>query len=365
MNWNNKRQSRLGRIILTGMILFIAGCGRSPDHQSPIDDATILTVTFAGDLGLGLAVQSYPWIEKNGYHAAFANVRPVIKDTDFFIPNLESPITDPETPSIFPKRRPRQPPEVATALQDEGVTIVGLANNHQMDFGKPGLDSTLKYLHAAGIKTFGAGENLAQATEPLILEKNGYKVAVVAGCRPRKWQLLATDELAGVAPLERKPWSKAIKKAKKKADFVVALPHWGECNKSKISDEEKKYAQITVDAGADLVIGHHPHIPQTMEIIRGVPVLYSIGNFIFHGIRQIELEKGPRNLRFDYSWVTKVEWTRRGLKSITIIPFFNNNLKTDFTPRPAEPKNARWLYERLLPEGYWEQTGNRAVIRFL
>ncbi|MDP8224800.1 MAG: CapA family protein [Candidatus Lernaella stagnicola] len=359
-----KRHLIIGAWLLAFLLAMgSAGCERTARSKTlSVDEPTVMTVTLVGDLGLGLAVESYPWIKKNGYDAAFEHVRPHMKGADYFVANLETPIVDPEMETVFGERRPRHDRAVAAVLKKEGVGIVGLANNHLMDYGEAGLKTTIRYLDEAGIRHFGAGVNLEEARRPLILEKDGFKTAIVAGCRPRKWRLLATAKLPGVAPVTEPRWGRDIREAKKQADFVIAYPHWGACYHPKVKDSQRQFAAIAVNAGADIVVGHHPHIPQKVEMQKGVPVLYSIGNFVYHGVRK----KGrDRTLKYDYSWIAKIEITRKGLKSVTIIPFFNNNMRVDFTPRPAKVEKARWLYNRLLPPDSWQFEDSVAVLRLM
>lgn len=340
-----------------------SACQRQPHSPAPAaGEPPVVTVALAGDTGLGLAVEAIPWIEKNGYHRAFDHVRGVIADADFFVLNLEAPIVPPDTESIFGQRRPWQDARVAQALAQEGVDAVGLANNHLMDFGRAGMDTTLAALNEAGLKTFGAGENLAAAREPLILEKSGVKIGIVAGCRPRKWPLLAEKDVPGVAPLTEPRWSRDIAALKKRVDFVIAYPHWGDCYHRKLKEHQRDLAAAAIKAGADLVVGHHPHIPQTVEWIDGKPVFFSIGNFVYHGVRK---KSRKATLDRDYAWVLTVAFSRSALESITVTPFFNHNLQVDFTPRPATPTEARGLFDVLLPRDSqtWQVDGNHAVLR--
>jgi poly-gamma-glutamate capsule biosynthesis protein CapA/YwtB (metallophosphatase superfamily) len=343
------------------LALATAGC-----HQQPGGDAaaqpTAMTIGLAGDTGLGLAVEAGPWIAEHGYHQAFTHLREHIKRSDFFVVNLETAIVPPELATVFGKRRPRQPPEVAKVLADEGIDAMGLANNHMMDFGPEGLAATLENLAAAGVDTFGAGSNLAAARRPLLLEKDGVTVAIVAGCRPRKWALLAENDRPGVAPLTERRWKKDIAAAKKIADVVIAFPHWGHCYSRKLTDEQKELARAAVDAGADLVIGHHSHIPQTVEMIDGTPVFYSVGNFLFHGVRR---EKREKTLKYDFTWIAEVAVAKSGVKSVTVRALFNHNMKVDFTPRPVNARRAQRLFARLLPAeaDWWRAEADRVVVR--
>jgi hypothetical protein len=232
-----------------------------------------------------------------------------------------------------------------------------------MDFGPEGLAFTMQALHTAGVATFGAGRNLADAARPLVLEKNGVRVGIIGGLSaiPKRVRVLAEKKQAGVAPLKSKKLKKAIKRLRRDVDAVVFFPHWGKNWTQKLTEDQTKLANAAAKAGADVVVGHHAHVAQRAAIIRQTPVLYSIGNFVYHGVRR---EKQYKTVKYDYALVTHLVIGRDGVREVILEPFFNQNLLVDFTPRPATQAEAEQLFADILApiNGWWTWRGTAAVI---
>ena len=175
-------------------------------------------------------------------------------------------------------------PDNVSYLKDLGVDIVGLANNHTFDFGEVSFLDTLETLEKAQIPYVGAGRNLEQAQAPVYLEADGFKIAYVAASRAE--YTIYTPEAAETEPgilwcYDYTRFLESIKKAAENADYVIALPHWGVEHSTVLEDEQIYGAHALIDAGADAVIGAHPHILQGIEYYEGKPILYSLGNFWF------------------------------------------------------------------------------------
>ena len=303
-------------------------------------------VVFAGDTALGVSALGEKTLLRYGQDAPFTHVKQILIDADFVIGNLETPIVDASIKTVRNYEVPRQIPGVERTFATQKFYGLSLANNHAMDYGDIGLAQTISRLERAGVKTFGAGSDLDHARKPLILEKNGIRIGILGVCHPYRnhEHLLASKTKAGVAYLDPEMLSQDIRQLKKQVDFVVVFPHWGNIFKP-INGEQRRYARAAVKAGADLIIGHHPHIPQEVETYRGIPILYSLGNFVFHGIRSHGYNK---TLDKDYSIVADVTFSKAGIKSIALTPFFNNNRKTNFTPRVVSKQKAQRLFEKLL-----------------
>ena len=176
--------------------------------------------------------------------------------------------------------------EHVSYLHDLGVDIVGLANNHVYDFGPEAFLDTLTTLENAGIPYVGAGRDLAVASAPVYLETNGFTIAYVAASRAEFLWAFFTPEATADSPgillcYDNTLFCDAIREAKEHADFVIALPHWGLEHTTELESEQMDGAHAYIDAGADAVIGAHPHILQGLEYYQGKPVLYSLGNFWF------------------------------------------------------------------------------------
>lgn len=210
---------------------------------------------------------------------------------DLVFVNLEAPITSSTRPTPYKNRA-----EVAAGrdyilrttnaefprhLEDTGVGLVGLANNHMMDYMAVGLRDTLQALRRADLAFVGAGVK-EDAERPFVLEKGGVRIALLAFSDVVPRNSSATETTLGIASAKNDAdLVNAIRRARRKADFVVLMMHWGGQGNHLITARQRRLAQIAAEAGCDAVIGMHPHVLQGAEYFGRVPVLYSIGNFAF------------------------------------------------------------------------------------
>jgi poly-gamma-glutamate synthesis protein (capsule biosynthesis protein) len=181
----------------------------------------------------------------------------------------------------------RANPSKADYWQQLGVDVVGLANNHAYDYGEPAFLDTLDTLDSIGIKHVGAGKNLDEAMAPAIFNIDGYKVAFVAADRSQK-----SNEIRAAAAGKNTPgvlfcfddalFIQAVKTARESADFVIAIPHWGTEVSTVLEPVQISLGQKLIDAGADVVVGAHPHILQGMDYYNGKLIAHSLGNFWFN-----------------------------------------------------------------------------------
>ena len=175
-------------------------------------------------------------------------------------------------------------PENVSILKELGVDIVGLANNHVYDFGPEAFADTLATLRGAEIAYVGAGANIKEASAPVYVDVDGYKIAYVAATRAEKNIKTpeATETSGGVFRCyDNTDYIEKIKEAKANADYVIALPHWGAEHSTILEAAQTDGAKEYIDAGADAVIGAHTHCLQGMDFYNGKPIIYSLGNFWF------------------------------------------------------------------------------------
>ena len=200
-------------------------------------------------------------------------------NNEFVYSNIEEP--NPGKMYTF-----RAAPENVKYLHDLGVDIVGLANNHTFDYGIESFIDTVETLEGAGIPYVGAGRNDKEAYAPVYLDANGITIGYVAASRAEYaiYTLEATPTEPGIAwCYDNARFLESVREAAAHADYVVVLPHWGIEKSTMLEDEQIEYAHQYIDAGADIVIGAHPHILQGIEYYNGKPILYSLGNFWFDG----------------------------------------------------------------------------------
>lgn len=170
-------------------------------------------------------------------------------------------------------------------LHEMGVDIIGLANNHIYDYGSVALEDTFQTLENAQIPYFGAGRNLEEAMKPVYFEVDGKTVAFVAASRAEKFKMTpqATETKAGILRCyDTELFLDVIKEADRNADFVLAYVHWGTEYSYDLEKVQLDTGKEYLDAGADAIIGAHPHCLQGMEYYDGKPIIYSLGNFWFN-----------------------------------------------------------------------------------
>jgi poly-gamma-glutamate synthesis protein (capsule biosynthesis protein) len=192
----------------------------------------------------------------------------------------------------------RARPELVKILQDGSVDVVTLANNHLADWGDDGVKDTIDTLDHAHIHHFGAGTSLKQARHPAVLERHGRKVGFLGWYFQADPDMIeppdvyATKKHAGVAGCYkdldciRKMVREDLESLAKKVDFMVPYFHWGHEGSYQVRDYQIELAHQCVDAGARAVLGAHPHRVQGIEVYRGTPVFYSLGNFVYGGIKE-------------------------------------------------------------------------------
>ena len=263
----------------------------SPGDSSPKpDDGTNgseprVEMAFVGDVMFAGNVETE--LKRRGFDYPYVNVKPILEKADITVANLETPVT-----TRGEKREKqyayRSSPEALSAFKEAGFDLVNLANNHILDYGVQGLIDTLEHLDNAGIRRVGAGRNVAEAFRPAVIKINGIKTAFVGLSKVvpnEEWKAGMTKdgkERPGVADTYalKKPLE-TIRQAKSEADLVVVIVHWGLERQDKPEPYQTEFARAYIDAGADLVVGGHPHVLQGFESYQGKWIAYSLGNFIF------------------------------------------------------------------------------------
>ncbi len=246
------------------------------------------TLVFVGDIMLSRAVGKKIEAE-NDPHFPFLNVADALRSADLAFANLEGPISsrgkDQGSEYSF-----RADPGVIEGLKFAGFDVLSLANNHIWDWGSEALEDTVNILKENGIQPTGAGKNFDEANAPAIFVIGNTRLAMFAYTTLYPRSLEATAEIPGISAFQLEKVADEIKRIKgsKTADIVIVSLHWGEEYVAHASEEQKDIAHVLVDAGADLVIGHHPHVVQEVERYKSrLPagrqgwIAYSLGNFVF------------------------------------------------------------------------------------
>jgi poly-gamma-glutamate synthesis protein (capsule biosynthesis protein) len=227
----------------------------------------------------------------------YDEVREIISQADLAIGTLNATISDfPPHTGCVPTYVLVGGSENADALARAGFDMMSVATNHIKNCGLSNCGDraffdTLENLRRVGISPVGAGENLQDAMEPLVVEVNGIRFGFVS-LGQLEPLAFAAEEKPGIAVLNEDNLRSAIQAAKQVSDVVVVLPHWGPEDVPVPSWSQRELAQLAVDAGADLVVGNHTHVVQAIQDIDGVMVFYGLGNFVFDQNWELDHQQG-------------------------------------------------------------------------
>lgn len=228
----------------------------------------------------------------------------LLRDADFTIGNLECPIATVGKPLDNKIYSFRAHPRVVPLLKGR-FDALAVANNHSGDYGKEAFLETLTHLNSAGIRHFGGGRDLASAHAPLWIERQGLRIAVLAynEFKPRSFE--AGADRPGIAWSEDSQVVSDIRAARAAgADLVIPYMHWGWEREPQPTERQRQLAHFMINAGADVVVGGHPHVTQGAEVYRGKPIIYSLGNFVFDGFELPEAKRG---------WLLRLSLDKKGV----------------------------------------------------
>lgn len=239
----------------------------------------------------------------------FIYIAPSLDKADVRVANLECVVASgghaADKPWTF-----RASPRVLPLLKKH-VDVVSLANNHSGDFGRAAFAEMLSRLDSAGLPYLGGGRDLREAHRPRIIERKGLRIALLGYDEffPRAFE--AGDAYPGVAWSEDAQVAYDIRQARQQADVVIPFMHWGQEHEPRANDRQRQLARLMIDAGADAVVGTHPHVVQDTELYRGKPIVYSLGNFVFDGFTD------PAN---NTGWVLWLDVSKRGVQAWRVAP---------------------------------------------
>jgi poly-gamma-glutamate synthesis protein (capsule biosynthesis protein) len=260
----------------------------SAPAQTPVAKPT--TVFFGGDIMIGRSVAEA--IAKNGNEYPFVNIKDTVSSADYAMANLEGPIT---TVNNAPANRMRFhfDPSMTAALSMTGFDAFSLANNHGLDQGAQGFADTKKNLTDNNVAFFG---DASDDDGPVLRFAIGHEQFAVIG---------AQDVYRQIDPVAL---GKKIKAEKDAGNFVIVYPHWGVEYNHAASTRQTKLAYAFIDAGADIVVGSHPHVVEGIEIYKGKPIFYSLGNLVFDQYFSADTQEGlGLRLNIDAAGSTSVD----------------------------------------------------------
>lgn len=255
-----------------------------------------IRLVAVGDLLMHQDVKRAAAEAPGGFPELWADLIPVFTSADLVFGNLETPVA----PTTGRPGRPFQfnaPASLPQALRDSGFTVLSTANNHAFDQGRKGLAETLTRLRQAQLTPIGSGETEAQAETPQLLERKGIKVAFFGFTDVFNMNLDRKPTEPWVRPLDLDSAVAAVRDARTRADVVVVSIHWGNEYQHQPTNRQRRIARKLVEAGCDLLLGHHPHVLQPMEWVavpgRRALVAYSLGNFISNQDRTYRVDQLP------------------------------------------------------------------------
>ena len=306
----------------------------SSPHTESVDrdfyhDPTELSILCVGDIML--VGSAKPVIDQRGVDYPFDRMRSIIQAADLAIGNLEMPLG--LTGSPIPEKDFTfiGEPKLAGGIAKAGFDVLALANNHMGDYGDNALLQTLKVLRANKLRYCGAGPDLQTARQPAIVKSRNVQIAVLAYSKTYPFEFFAGDADPGTVNGIAEIFVPDIRAAKKWADIVVVSFHWSGELVTEPREYQEWHGRKVIDAGADLVFGHHPHVLQGIEVYKGKIIAYSLGDFVF----------GSGSESKHTGAILRVTFRDGKTKRGEIIPINVDNREVQFQPRMLSGEAAR------------------------
>ncbi|MDP2182204.1 MAG: CapA family protein [Actinomycetota bacterium] len=302
-----------------------------PEASRP---ATI-TISAVGDMIFDRRVKEL--IRASGGAAPLRHVADLLGRADLTVGNLESPLSDGGTMDADKDVTFRGDPRAIIGLTASGFDFLSIANNHVLDYGPDALADTVSALGDAGIAHAGAGADRDAAWKPAVIELDGGTTAAyLAFSHILPPGFVATSSKAGLAQGRNNMdnVTEAVRSAKKKYDYVLVSFHWGVEYKDDANGDQVRDARATIDAGADMVLAHHPHVIQGIEFYKGRLIAYSLGDFVFDHYSRKTGE----------AFVLNASLGPGGVTDVSAIPVY---LDTYGAPKLVQGSEATVILERL------------------
>ncbi|AOH56228.1 capsular biosynthesis protein [Peribacillus muralis] len=341
---NNLKYAGIILPILLIALVITTWMGRAEEVKTvPPKSDQPSTMTMVGDVMMGRYVEEVT--EKHGYDYLFRYMKPYFADSDYVSGNYEHPALKDDASSYKEADtaiRLNSNKSGVKAVKDAGFSVMTLANNHMMDFEEQGLLDTIDEFKRTDMNYVGAGKNTAEAKASIdYADVNGVRVATLGFTDVYGKDAVPTDTQAGILNSNPDLLFEMIGKAKDakqgNADLVVVNMHWGQEYSTSATLRQKDLAKAVIDAGADIIIGHHPHVLQSFDVYKDGIIFYSLGNFIF--------DQGWT--RTKDSAMVQYHLAEDGKASIDVVPLQIE----EATPRPATSKaDQSRVYRQLTKE---------------
>ena len=283
-----------------------------PPAVEKIQEGNTSVISLVGDLLMDGSIRAE--IDRKGYDYPWEMVKEYFIEDDLTIGNLETSITNKGEKWEDKQYNFRSDPKNLAAMKDAAIEVVSLANNHTLDYGYEGLLDTLDNLDTYKIKGVGGGRNKEEASKPLILNIKDNKIGILSFSRvipDVDWY--ATNKrpgLVGAYDVHIPEVLKTVEKVKEEVDILIMSIHWGIEREEYPRSQEIQLARKLVDSGVDIVMGHHPHVLQGIEIYKDKPIFYSLGNFVFGS------KSGPTS----NTMIAQIKLNGKEMEGVRIIP---------------------------------------------
>jgi len=299
---------------------------------------------------------SYPLLEREEYTKDYSSddallnyplqrLAPIFHAADLVMVNCEGALSD-HARQVGLNRTPER---FALSMRAAGIGLVNLANNHTFDAEERGFLDTLRTLSLAGIAHVGGGNDLADARKPVIVERNGIKLGFLGYTQFTNIgeSSFAADGRPGVVPMDPFLIKEDIRRLRPQVDFVLVAIHWATSRSAEVSPENRAFAHDLIDAGADVILGHHPPHPKGIEVYRGRVILYAPSNVL----------RGHNGPNLDDGYLARFTLGPKSVEKVEVLPIIGKGQPEGRTGQPYDPKlfqpalmqgaNARQLLENL------------------
>lgn len=299
----------------------------------------VTTLLFTGDIIPARCVHARIQELGGDYGRSYDALRDTLTAADITVGTLDATAADVTVPYGCVETLSLAAPAAAYAIAAAGFDVISHAANHAKDCGATtcgdqAMFETHFHLRRSGVAVTGAGAAIAAAREPAVVERNGITFAFLAYDDIATWYH-AGEHTAGTAPLDESTLPGDIAAARRIADVVVVLPQWGIEYTAEPSSRQRQIAALAQQAGADLVVGNHPHWVQRLERIAGMPVAYALGNFVFDQDWSLETQQGA---------MLEVTFTGAEITGLRLIPI---RIHDRHQPRIAEGEEAGSILRRI------------------
>ena len=310
--------------------------------EGSVDDSAIevsdkIVLIAVGDIMLSRVVEQ-KMMARNDWNYPFLETASITSGADIAFGNLETTVFPgnvvPSGSFAF-----RTDPKALEGLKLAGFDVLSLANNHMMNFGRNGLEKTLQNLDATEIEHTGAGLSEEDIYAPIIEDVRGVKIGFLSYSYAKEQSYDKTGEIYGTAYLDVVTMKTQVEKLKQSVDVVVVSMHAGIEYEIEPSVAQKNFAHAAVDAGAELVIGHHPHVVETFEKYNDGYIIYSLGNFVFDQMWSEETRLGA---------IAEITFENKKISDIRFVPV---KIFDYAQPKLAEGVDKEKILERLEIKG--------------